>query len=155
MKTQKTGIRKTQAHVPPASVEDGSDWGLEDGDVLGSGEEVEEKVVSLRLDDVPGSEEELGGVEVVLLLVLVEVGGTLVVLDGGVTLLVELLAVGPPVVDDEVVEESEVVVVSVDVGVWVTVTVVESVVELVVSRLATCKMEAARASSAWLPTSVA
>ena len=137
-------------------MEDGSDEGSEDGDVLGS-EEVEEKVVSLRLDDVPGSEEELGGgVEMVLWLVLVGGGGgALVVLDVGVTLLVELLSVGPAVDDEEVVEELEVVVVSVDVGVAVTVTVVDSVVELAVSRFASCGMELARASSAWLAASAA
>ncbi len=137
-------------------MEDGSDEGSEDGDVLGS-EEVEEKVVSLRLDDVPGSEEELGGgVEMVLWLVLVGGGGgALVVLDVGVTLLVELLSVGPAVDDEEVVEELEVVVISVDVGVAVTVTVVDSVVELAVSRFASCRMELARASSAWLAASAA
>ncbi len=137
-------------------MEDGSDEDSEDGDVLGS-EEVEEKVVSLRLDDVPGSEELGGGVEMVLSLVLVGGGGTLVVLDEGGTLLVELLSAGPSVVDDEVTGGSEVVVVSVDVGVAVTVTVVDSVVELAVSaRFASCKMEAARAlSAAWLAVSVA
>jgi hypothetical protein len=104
-------------------------------------------VVSLRLEDVPGSEEEGEGVgvELRLLLVVDDGGGTLLVLDCST---VEELLVGGVTVVEVVVslDDSDVCV-----GVWLALVVVE----LVSSRFASCKMEVARAGFALWTASIA
>jgi hypothetical protein len=138
---------KARAHVPPGSEEDGSVWGSEDDDVPDPEEKVEENVVSLRLDDVPGNEEELEGDGVVTLLLLEVGGGTVVVLDewGALVVVVVLLLVGVTVVEVVLSAGLEVVVASVVVCVSLTLTVVE-----LSSRFASCTADVARGSSACL-----
>jgi hypothetical protein len=129
--------------------------GTED-DGSGSDEELEvgEKVVSLELEDVPGSEDE-EEVELGVLLLLLTggsleelVGSALVV--GGVSVVEVVVSVGGSEVS---VGGSEVSVAglegSVSVFVGVGVSVSSEAVELLSWRFASCKMEVARAASAW------
>jgi len=106
-------------------------------------------VVSLRLEDVPGSEEEGAGVGVELRLLLVVDGGTLLLLDGST--LEVLLGGGMMVVEGVVSLEGSGVCVSDADGGWLALVVVE----LVSSRFASCKIEVARAGFALWTASIA
>lgn len=103
-------------------------------------------MISLRLEDVPRSEEEVVDAGALLLLRLVVAGGTLLVLGGATLLELWLLLLvegGGTVVEDEVALGG----VEVPVGVVVGVALSPEVVELSLCRFASCTLEVARGAS--------